>query len=259
MGFFSNGIMGGVFSLASGVIGSSGIVGIVALVAGFLLFGGLKRFASTPKGMVVLAGVLIAALAIAWLSPRHGLAGSRGAVPAGRKQVSHQKKDAKAAKSQNVNAAHGPVNRPAMAGSMPGQGMIAGGLPIPPSGLGGVIHEAAPMVTPQVGSLGPMAQASKSSHTTHTAVARHSPAPAPFDPPAMSPLGSAPGAMHPSKDTGLAQAGQEAQNNHPGSPAAGQSSAKAVADSPPAAKAPAGGLAENPRRQRNNPSRPQAA
>lgn len=242
MGFLSDGILGGVFSLASGVIGRIGIVGIVALVAGFLLFGSLKRFASTPKGMLVMAGVLIAALAIPWLSASGGLAGSRVASPASRKKVADQKKAAKKDKPQKANTAHGPVNRPVMAGAMTtAPGIRGGGMPIPPGGLAGVNHPEAPMVTPHVGSPGTMAHATKPSHTPHTAGARHSPTPAPFDPPAMSPLRSAPGAAHPAtQGSGLAQAGQGAQNHPAGSAAAGQSGAKAATKNPPGANTPAG-------------------
>jgi hypothetical protein len=235
MEFLSNGISGGAFSLASGAIGRFGILGIVTLVAGFLLFGSLKRFASTPKGMLVMAGVLIAALAIPWLSARRGLAGSRGASPASRKKVAHQKP--KKDKPQKVNTAHGPMNRPAMAAMMPhpGMGMGAAGMPMLGFGAPGGVPQSAPMVTAPVSSLGPMAHATQLSHTAHTAGARHSPAPAPFDPPAMSPRQSAPGAMHPAKQgSGLAQAGQGTQNHPAGNPAAGQSGAQA------AAKAPAG-------------------
>ena len=60
------------------VIRSLGAVGVIALVAGFLFFSRLRRFAGTPKGMLAVGVVLLAALAIAWFSPKPGMVGSWG-------------------------------------------------------------------------------------------------------------------------------------------------------------------------------------
>ena len=66
--------------LLSSLVSGIGVVGVVALVAGVLLFGGLRQFASTPRGLLVIGGVLAAALAVTWLLPRLGLAGSRSGM-----------------------------------------------------------------------------------------------------------------------------------------------------------------------------------
>src|SRR4051794_2139523 len=69
-------ILGWLWSLVGGL----GIPGLVALGAGLLLVGGLRRFAATPKGLLVMGGVLAAALALPWLWNKLALAGGLGGL-----------------------------------------------------------------------------------------------------------------------------------------------------------------------------------
>ena len=78
MSFIGGAVLNNVLSLGGTAIRSLGAVGVIALVAGFLFFSGLRRFAGTPKGMLAVGVVLLTALAIAWFSPKPGMAGSRG-------------------------------------------------------------------------------------------------------------------------------------------------------------------------------------
>jgi hypothetical protein len=122
---------GGVVSLAWGALKSVGVFGIIALVAAFALFGGLKKFASTPKGMLIIAGVLVAALAVCWLMPRPGMAeggGGRASGLARARQLADQKKAVQKAMWKQINAQADQMNAQAMARMM--AAAMSGGIPI---------------------------------------------------------------------------------------------------------------------------------
>ena len=81
LNWFLSMIASWLMSLFSGMGGT----GIVVLIAGVLLLssltGAVKKFFGTPKGRLVLAGVLVAALAFMWFAPHAGLRMLRNRLP----------------------------------------------------------------------------------------------------------------------------------------------------------------------------------
>jgi hypothetical protein len=144
-------LAGGVLSLAWGALKSVGVFGIIALVAAFVLFGGLKKFASTPKGMLIIAGVLVAALAVCWLMPRmaEGGGGRTGGLARAR-QLAARKKAVQKAMWKQVNAQADQMNAQALARMMAAamaSGIPIAALPMPAIGLPTIppIHGPAPV------------------------------------------------------------------------------------------------------------------
>jgi hypothetical protein len=149
MDFIGNSMASGVLSLVLGAFRAIGILGVVALVAGLALFGGMRKFASTPKGMLCIAGVLIAALAALWFWPKPGW-GSGGVTPASsgpanaaraavaaraKQQAAARKKAVKAALWKKINTEADQVNSRAIAQMMAAS--MAGGMVVPDFGFAG--------------------------------------------------------------------------------------------------------------------------
>ncbi len=218
-------VFGWLWSAAWGAISRFGVPGLIAVAAAVILFFGMKRFAGTPRGMLIVAGVLAAALALIWLMPG-------GSSQAGSGQQAARNRAAEAARWRQMNAAADQANAKALAAMMPRPGMGAGlAAPSPPMGFGSIAVPS-PSAS-QAAASGTAAQAGGPTATAPATVARSSQAPAPVDPPAMSPgAHSAAGAGRlPTKPgSALAQAGQGRRVSPPTSrlPDQGQSRARRI-------------------------------
>lgn len=249
-------VFGWLWSAAWGAISRFGVPGLIAVAAAVILFFGMKRFAGTPRGMLIVAGVLAAALALIWLMPG-------GSSQAGSGQQAARNRAAEAARWRQMNAAADQANAKALAAMMPRPGMGAGlAAPSPPMGFGSIAVPS-PSAS-QAAASGTAAQAGGPTATAPATVARSSQAPAPVDPPAMSPgAHSAAGAGRlPTKPgSALAQAGQGAQSQPADKPATGPGPKPGPADNPPAAKPPTGkdlGKPSSPPGKNRDPAGPNA-
>lgn len=150
-------------SLIAGVIGRYGVIGIIAMIAAVVLFLGVKKFASTGKGMLIVGGVLAACLAIASFLPRTGW-GSRSSADAGtaatggkagRKALTRQQKALLAKRKQDQDQAATEVNQ-AFGSMMAGAGMGGGDLMLPPMPQSHLVYQSnvGPAPRPVIGGGG---------------------------------------------------------------------------------------------------------
>jgi hypothetical protein len=121
-------ILGGLASLVSHVFRGLGIPAVIVFVAAGILLMSLsaafKRWVRTPRGMAVMAGVLVVAMLIAWVaSPRTGMAG-RVANGGHAKSLAAKQRAAENAAHRRYNDAVGPQVDRAIASMMP----VAGGM-----------------------------------------------------------------------------------------------------------------------------------